>query len=247
MRTYATPPPVRGTGSLFVPRYECVRESLHASPVVPNANNAETHVGGDFLAPHPRCLATKCATFETMHTTTEHVEGLVIVARKHDVGLVSSCEALDELLEFVTGCVRSPVSRMVELDANTGHHEVALILAQIVIPLQSPLKFEAHNHAIVVLLVEPLVVVAVNSIVVKPIQLPVELNRSLELLIEPNVGEFVDMAGTATHTLHMVSGIEDEIRPLLAEKPDHVIKQVCSEHLVPNVAIGDVTEREGSP
>jgi hypothetical protein len=133
---------------------------------------------------------------------------------------------------------------MVELDADAGDRDVSFVLSEVVIVLHRPFELGADDDAVVVLLEVPLVVVAIDPVVREVRELAVEFHSALELLLESDMSQLVDMAGSSAHPFEVISGIEDEVRLFLAEEPDHVVECRLTEHLVSDVSVREVAERK---
>ena len=110
-----------------------MNESLYSPMIVEDSHQPKSHVRGDFLASHPAGLTTERPTLQTVNTTIEHVESLVVMTRKYNVGLHTTREALNQLLKLVTGGVSSTIAGVKEFDLDATDFQITLVLSEMVI------------------------------------------------------------------------------------------------------------------
>ena len=209
-----------------------------------DSDESESHMSRDVLALHEDCLAAKCSTLEAVNATTENVELFVVVARQNDVGLDSTRERVDSTLKFIRISVGGSVSGMNQPDTNAVDFHGPLVLSEVVILLEGLREFLTDDNAVVVFFEVPLVMVTIDPVVIEVVQLAVELNCVLELLRQPDLGQFVDVSGSSRHALEVVSCVQDEVRLLFLKELDHVGEQFWLEHAASDVRIGEVAEAE---
>lgn len=171
----------------------------------PELDDAEAHVGRNLLASHEPRLAAERAALEAKNVPAEDGDLLVVVAGEHDVRLLTTREGLDEFLEFVRVRVGGAIAGVVQAHQNVlAHLDVRFPLTEERDVLVAVREFLASNEASVVLLLEPLIVVAVDEVEVHPIGGAGEqLGSVLQLGGCPNLSQFVDVAGTTAHALEV--------------------------------------------
>ena len=202
-----------------------MHKSLHSTMVEVDSDEAESHMGRDFLAPHPDRLTTKRSTFKAVNTTTEKVEGFMIVAGKKDVRFHSARKALNELLDFVGSGVGRSIIGVEKFNLDVVHNKVSLFLAEMVVILDRLFKLFADYDTVVILLEEPHIVVSINAIMVELVKLSIEFLGVGKLLAEPDTIQLVDVSRSARHSFKVVARIQNEVWLYPLEVFHHILKE----------------------